>query len=1163
MEPAFVRTALVAILGDVTTDGLPPEDDPGRAAAEAPVRALIDALADVEGQVVVVPGDRDWAQGEDGVKRLEDLLDDAFGDDVLTPGDQAGGPRQDKLADGLRIVSLDTAWWLLDRDDRPEGEAEDQDVRDPGDVARILQEILVDRDDDQIVVLAHHPLISRGPRAGYRPDPLSSFAGRTVGLGRQDLSSSSYRRLRESLGPIASSMDGLVWAASHDRILQTYDDVVSTLHRQTHLVSGTGGGLTATSGADGALYVSSVPGYERLVYYADGRLWSETVEIRQGQPQVVFRAQLAGPNAELVDTEVPDDVDPADLPPNLGGTVTTAADADFVTERFSNSAVTRALLGRNYRDVWKTEVEFRVLDLGTEAGGMTPVKRGGGLQTTSLRLIGDDGHEYGLRLLEKGGLAQVPYEVRDGLIGDVVLELRAAMNPYAALVVAPLAEAAGVPQPSPEIVYVPDDPRLGRYRATFADRLALLEIRPDDDMSDVPGFEGITEVVSSSKLREEMREDHDHRVDQRAFLRARLLDMLVADWDRHADQWRWAAFEPGTLDPTLTGEDSTRGKVYRPIARDRDFAYYGIDGLLQPILHQLDSRLQSIDDDYGSIRGLTQNGFFQDRRFLTELTREDWRQVAEDLQARLTDTAIERSIGRLPGPIYARLGPWWTRVTTSRRDRLVEAAMDYYELQAATVDVIGSDQREVFDVERHADGSMTVTVRDYKDADPGRQLYRRTFVPSETDEVRLYGFGGRDAFRVSGDDAGGIALRIIGGAGEDEVDAQAGRVMAYDTPDGMTFDHRQGVSDRRSTAPDVNRYDEGERVLGNHVFGPTFGYRATDGVILGGEYTWIVPGFRLKPYAARHHLGANVATATGGVSGYYIGRMREAIGEADLDVDVTAQTPRYARNFYGLGNGSPEVEGDLARVDLARIQARAGLGVSLGEGFRLNAGPSLRYADASQDTTLLAPTPVALLPADAFDPAFHGGAFLRIEASTVDDAVNPAQGLRLVADGSVLAGLAGEADTYGAVGGEAVAYIPVRLAPQLTLALRAGAEHRIGDFPFFDAATLGGDSSLRGYRRERFAGRTAASASAEARAKLVDIDFYVLPAEIGLLGFIDAGRVWSADSPLPAATYAGDDLQLGYGGGLWFNLLDRALFNFTVGASDENVLVTVGFGFAY
>lgn len=1178
------ENATIALLGDVTADGIPADDDPARAAAEAPVRALIAALDGVQGDVIVVPGDRDWRQGEDGLKRLEDILDDAFDTDVLTPGDQAGGPRESSPAEGLRLIALDTAWWLVDAADRPDGEAEDQDIRTPGDVTRVLEQIVLDRDDDRIVVLAHHPLISRGPYGGFRGDPLTGLAARTVGFSAQDLASPRYRALRTSLGRVAGLHNGLVWAASHDRILQTYDDVINTLRAQTHLVSGTGGGETARAGAGGAQYVSSQPGYQRLVYFADGRLWTETVEVdAAGTPQVVFRAEISGPNAELVPDRLPDAIDPADLP-DTDAVVTRAADEDFQTDRFQNDRLTRALLGRNYRDSWKTPVAFRTIDLGTEFGGLEPVKMGGGQQTTSLRLLGGDGHEYGLRLLEKSGLSQVPYELRDGLVGDLVLELRAAMNPYASLVAAPLARAAGVAQPSPEIVYIPDDPRLGRYRETFGDKLALFEVRPDDDMSDVPGFEGMYDVGSSANLREDLREDQDHRVDQEAFLRARLFDLFIADWDRHADQWRWAAFEPGDLDPTLTGEDSTKGKIYRPIARDRDFALYDIGGLLQyPLQKFYDRRLNGLGEQSKSVRGLMQNGFYQDRRFLNALDAAEWEAAIFSLQASLTDAAIDRAVRALPEPIYAEVGDYWTTVLRGRRDRLAEMAQEYYDLQAHTVDVLGSDEREAFDAVRSPDGRLTVTVRSYKGGEDGRELYRREFLPSETEEVRLYGFAGRDVFRLTGEGPDRIALRVIAGAGDDEIIAPAGHVAIYDTPDGATLsDLGPRVEDQRSDNPDVNRYDETEHVLGDRKLFPTAGYRATDGVLIGATAVWNVPGFRLRPFAATHTLSVNYATTTSGVAGSYTGRMKKAVGAFDLDVDAFASTPRYARNFYGLGNGSRNIPGDLARVDLAQVRARAGFGTPLGQGLRLIVGPTARFADASRGELAIlpddGPTPLSQLPDASFEAQAHAGGFGRLEASTASLGPNPFQGLRVMAEGSVFAGLTGPADTYGTVGGEAVAYIPVRLAPQLTLALRAGAEHRIGDFPFFDGAVLGGPGTVRGYRRERFTGRTAASASAEARMKLFNVDAYVLPLQVGALGFVDAGRVWdnryvncgiTGDCVPPLTpfqltpTFSSDDLQLGYGGGLWIGVLDAAVVNLTVGASDEATLFTFGVGFAY
>ena len=1178
MERAGELGTLV-FMGDQVPNGIPDSASSARAEAEARMDALVRAARGLDGRIVVVPGDRDWARGEDGLKAQEDYLEDALDADVLTPGDQAGGPREIELADDFRLMVIDTAWWLRNPGERPEGEAEDIDIRSPADVAAVLEALLADRDDSRLLVVGHHPLRSNGPRGGGRTVGqavgglgLTALVAQTFGFSRQDLASSRYRDLRSSLDALFAEHNLLVYAAGHERNLATFPVVRSTIKQQTYLSSGTGGGAAdpAVRGG-GAAFQSSRPGYQRIVYYNDGRLWMETVEVGPGGEQTVaFRAELAGVNRERVDPEVPEAIDPSQLPDELGEIIETSAEADF--ERpFRNDPFTRAIFGAGYRDTWKARVEIPVLDIGAIDGGLVPVKRGGGLQTTSLRLQGDT-HQYNIRLLEKSGLAQVPVPLREGAVGDVVLGLRSAQTPYGILVADPLEQAAGIITSGSQIVYVPDDPRLGRYREMFAGRVGLFQIRADDDMSDVPGFEGVTEVVSAQKVREEMDEDQDHRIDQRAYLRARLFDVLIGDWDRHADQWRWAAFEPGELDSTLTGDEATRGKVYQPIPRDRDFAFYGFGGLVGQVITLGDKRLRRFNGSFGSLAGATANGFPQDRRFLNRMTEEEYLDVARELQARLTDEVIDNAVRQLPAAAYALSGERWARDLKARLELLPEVARGLYRLQADVVDVIGSNERELFEV-IHRGTQTEVAVFSYKKRQRGAELYRRVFEQGDTDEIRLYGFAGRDRFEISGD--GGVFTRVIGGGGQDELVATASGASSkvYDAIGGMEVEAAQNAALLFSDDAEINRYDPHEYAPNDQSWIPDVGYNATDGAILGVGVKWLLSGFRLRPYGAMHRVYANVATATGGLAGGYVGRMRQAIGGLDLDVDALASTPRYVRNFYGIGNAAPEISGADARVDIARVQADVLLGGEVGEGVRFTLGPTVRYADAGLDTTQAQLPAFQRLPMQELEGQVHAGGLARLSVSTTDAVLNPRQGLLLDAHGAYRAGVTEETASYGSLGGSATAYVPFSFAPQVTFALRVGADHRFGDYPFYDAAVLGGADALRGYRRERFAGRTAAHGNAEARAKLFNLATYVLPFEVGGLAFADAGRVWADETPgfcpivapcVPASDPDGEaGLHLGYGGGLWIGALDRFLLNITVGQSDEGTQFGLGLGFQY
>ena len=80
-------------------------------------------MAGYPGRVVVLPGDRDWAGADDAdaLERQADFLAASLGDDVFVLGDGLPGPVDMKLTKGLRLVALDTEWWLRDAADPPDG----------------------------------------------------------------------------------------------------------------------------------------------------------------------------------------------------------------------------------------------------------------------------------------------------------------------------------------------------------------------------------------------------------------------------------------------------------------------------------------------------------------------------------------------------------------------------------------------------------------------------------------------------------------------------------------------------------------------------------------------------------------------------------------------------------------------------------------------------------------------------------------------------------------------------------------------------------------------------------------------------------------------------------------------------------------------------------
>jgi hypothetical protein len=290
-----------------------------------------------------------------------------------------------------------------------------------------------------------------------------------------------------------------------------------------------------------------------------------------------------------------DEIPPVATHPRPGATVRIVAG-----RHYGAGPLQRFFLGSTWRNVWTTPVRVEVFDLGSH-GGLRATGVGGGMQTKSLRLEAPDGREFRLRLVDKDPEKSIPEELQDTAVEDIARDQMSAGHPAGALVVDGLAEAAGIPTVTHQLVVIPDDPRLGEFRKGFAGRLALFEQNPDDDVPLPPGLEGFEKIEETPDLYERIEKDPGERIDARAFLKARLFDLLIGDWDRHEEQWDW-------------GKSKEDGK-WRPIPKDRDQAFARYDGLVISLLRPtLEGRLTNFSARHSSPVGMGWNSRVVDRR---------------------------------------------------------------------------------------------------------------------------------------------------------------------------------------------------------------------------------------------------------------------------------------------------------------------------------------------------------------------------------------------------------------------------------------------------------------------------------------------------------------------------------------------------------------------
>jgi hypothetical protein len=811
--------------------------------------------------------------------------------------------------------------------------------------------------------------------------------------------------------------------------------------------------------------------------------------------------------------------------------------------QYRASGLHSLLLGREYRSLWTTPISVPVLDLRTFAGGLRPVSKGGGQETKTLRLVAPDGREYFFRSVDKDPSAALPPELRGTVAGSVVRDQTSSAFPTAPLVVTKLLTAAGILHTEPRLFVLPHS-GLGEFEADFGGLMGFLEEGIGGRTAPLRHWGAATEIIPSDSLFARVQRSPDDRVDARALLTARLFDVLIGDWDRHGDQWRWARF------------GNTRPRHWVPIPLDRDQAFVKYDGLLLTVARQSAPQLTNFGPKYPYIPGATWNGRDLDRRFLSELEWPVWESVVGSLRAALTDTVIDDAVRALPPQHYALKGAALAAALRARRDRLPEAAERYYRQLGKQVEVHATDAGDRARLSREPGGEVELTLR--SDSAGGELYFRRRFDPEVTREVRLFLDGGDDAAVVSGQRRGGPLLRIVGGVGHDSLvdSTRSGGERFYDDPDGPARVQGSGAKvDRRPyVAPRKSPKDLPSRDWGSRWTASTqLSYGPDIGFFLGGGRTLTVYGFRKDPYASRHRFRAGFATGPKTYRVDYRGELRRENSASHAEVLLRASGVDVI-SFRGFGNEiAAPGDNEFYRVTQDAFGLHPSFVFGLGRRTTLQVGPALKYASTDRRPDRFLATLGNLYGSGNFGE-IGGGLTFRHDSR--DRRTAATRGVLLEIGGNVYPAIWDVDSTYGEVHGEAATYLTARAPLDPTLALRVGGKKLWGHYPFFESAFIGGASTVRLGKVNRYAGDAAAYGSAELRLSLARLTL-VLPATFGVFGLADVGRVFLAGE-------SSDRWHGAAGGGIWLSYLDRAYtFSLALASGEERtgIYAQAGFGF--
>ena len=847
---------------------------------------------------------------------------------------------------------------------------------------------------------------------------------------------------------------------------------------------------------------------------------------------------------------------------------------EFVTmapgAHYEAGAFYRFFLGDHWRDAWTTPIRVEVLDLDKFAGGLVPIKRGGGMQTKSLRLKGNDGHIWKFRSMDKDPEKVLPQELRETFVSDVFKDQISSANPLAAIVAAPILTEVGILQARPYLVFMPDNPKLGEFQEDFGGILGMMEIHPDVDEEEGVGFEDAEKIKSTFKLFDRLAEKKDEKLDEMEFLKARIVDGFMGDWDRHTDQWKWARY------------DSSDGMEYwKPIPRDRDQAFAKWDGLGPSLAEYIVPQFNNFDYEYPPVEDLTWSGRYIDRRFLTEITKHKWDSVAKFVKGKLTDEVIENAVAMLPKEHYEVVSEELISKLKSRRDKLMEYSDAYYNMINKIVDIYATERDDYVIVDRISDNETSVEIYRMRKKKGKLQVYYKVFDNNLTREFRINTLGGDDKVLVKGEADRSPRVRVVGGKGKDEfvdssrvngwlwgflpIPSAETKTEFFDSGKKTKIVEGPGTYHNDTKMPEpIDFYEKYEPALRNRsvdwLISPVIGLNSSDGLRIGGGMMMYSYNFRMDPYEYWLNGTVDFATKPESFSFNLNGLFNNVILGTTVSGDFERSNLLFSR-YYGYGNETIITEFDddddqdtLYRVDEEMTRLAGAIHLNYYGSIKNTFGVELKFSNLKVRNDSLI---------DAVDDIYSKNRlnqiklFYQFTIDTRDNEFYPESGVFVNLSGAVFPKLLDNKVTYFQLKGDASYYATLRTFTDFTLAMRAGGGAVSDEHFFRESIFLGGSDNLRGFTRRRFAGDAAVFGQLELRIFLIPMKI-VVPGKFGVHAFVESGRVFDKE-------YINSDMwHSSYGGGIWMSFINRAVLgSMTYGKSEETyqIYLSLGMGF--
>lgn len=809
----------------------------------------------------------------------------------------------------------------------------------------------------------------------------------------------------------------------------------------------------------------------------------------------------------------------------------------YSSESKERSDIYNSIWGKHYRDLYFVPVTVPSVTLATLLGGVNCVKPADEFHGIYIK----DKQDKIYLLKPLGGASsflqsdffQDMYnkaDFKDTYLDEFIGDAYTIINPYTFLVSDYLAKVTGLDTNNPHLYYLSDNASFdtigdgSRIQDKLVSVTDVLEINSDED------------IISTDSLLDVLGRDKSNEVDQHLYIRERVFDMLIGDWNKIPENWNWKLYKDGNKN------------VYRPLVVDRSHAFTKVEGFLfKQMLGVLSLGFISNYDEYiDNIKRFNKLGFTLDVALTAQSDESVWLGEARFLKDRLTDDVINIAFRQLPDeiqsePVIGRL----KENLIKRRNSLEHIVSRYYkELQYNPV-IRGTTKDDSIVVNKDTKDNLHI---DMYNAESGELTFRRYYKRDETKEIWIYGLDGNDDFKVLGEDRNKIPVFLISGEGRSRYQIGGNsNVRIYDSKSKKkALDSIHNARTILTDNKDILRYDYEKTKYHNVSFSPWGVYDSDWGLSLGSFISFTQYGLNRSPFSYQHRIGYNY------LRGFmYKGIFPSYSGKTSVYIDAFIGSPKNFSNFFGFGNNTDEFKDEKRNYNQVSVGQ-----YSLSPSFHvvLNKDQELIFSSCFETYKVKREEGRYLnLFYDEDNSIFKTKYYLDLGVSyEINKRLSP-----FVSDfkASLAAGWKMNMNSISRNFAYMHADISFRfdLSDRLVLATKVKGKALFNNkYDFYHSAS----TELRGYRDSRFIGQYSFYQYSDLRLDMGKIKNPFAPLKYGLFIGADYGRVWYPPE-------SSKKWHMSYGGGGWLTIINKITTKYSFFGSGDSFrfIFNLGLGF--